>query len=101
MGVMADSVRQVIDLRRQDIEEPPTFGTRVKVDYLLGMARSGKKFCLLLDTEKVLSTDELLELPDLAERDAGESQPELELLPAPDPFEASTTVASSEETQSE
>src|SRR6266404_2101430 len=64
MGVMADSVRQVIDLRPQDVEEPPTFGTRVKVDYLLGMARAGKKFCLILDTEKVLSTDELLELPD-------------------------------------
>lgn len=64
MGIMADSVRQVIDLKSQDIEVPPSFGTRVKVDYLLGMARSGKKFCLLLDTEKVLSTDELLELPD-------------------------------------
>jgi purine-binding chemotaxis protein CheW len=64
MGIMADSVRQVIDLRPQEIEQPPAFGTRVKVDYLLGMARSGKKFCLILDTEKVLSTDELLELPD-------------------------------------
>lgn len=64
MGVMADSVRQVIDLKPEDIEVPPTFGTRVKVDYLLGMARSGKKFCLLLDTENVLSTEELLELPD-------------------------------------
>jgi len=64
MGVMVDSVRQVIDLKPQEIEEPPTFGTRVKVDYLLGMARAGKKFCLILDTEKVLSTDELLELPD-------------------------------------
>src|SRR6266404_5829165 len=64
MGIMADSVRQVIDLKPQEIEEPPSFGTRVKVDYLLGMARAGKKFCLILDTEKVLSTDELLELPD-------------------------------------
>jgi purine-binding chemotaxis protein CheW len=64
MGVMADSVRQVIDLKPQEIEEPPSFGTRIKVDYLLGMARAGKKFCLILDTEKVLSTDELLELPD-------------------------------------
>jgi purine-binding chemotaxis protein CheW len=64
MGVMVDSVRQVIDLKPQEIEEPPTFGTRIKVDYLLGMARAGKKFCLILDTEKVLSTDELLELPD-------------------------------------
>jgi purine-binding chemotaxis protein CheW len=101
MGVMADSVRQVIDLRPQDIEEPPTFGTRVKVDYLLGMARSGKKFCLLLDTEKVLSTDELLELPDLAEQAAGEAQPQLELLPAPDPLETSADVVSPEETQPE
>jgi purine-binding chemotaxis protein CheW len=67
MGVMADSVCQVIDLRPQDIEEPPTFGTRMKVDYLLGMARSGKKFCLILDTEKVLSTDDLLGLADSIE----------------------------------
>jgi purine-binding chemotaxis protein CheW len=65
MGVMADSVCEVINLKPQDIEEPPTFGTHVKLDYLLGMARSGKKFCLILDTETVLSTDDLLELPDL------------------------------------
>src|SRR3984893_13102749 len=64
MGVMVDSVRQVIDLKPPEIEEPPTFGTRVKVAYLHGMARAGKKFCLILDTEKVLSTVELLELPD-------------------------------------
>jgi purine-binding chemotaxis protein CheW len=101
MGIMADSVRQVIDLRPQDIEEPPTFGTRVKVDYLLGMARSGKKFCLLLDTEKVLSTDELLELPDLAEQATGESQPELELLAAPDSAEGSTAPTPPDETEPE
>jgi purine-binding chemotaxis protein CheW len=80
MGIMADSVRQVIDLNPQDIEEPPSFGTRVNVDYLLGMARSGKQFCLLLDTEKVLSTDELLELPDATET----STPQPELEPHPD-----------------
>jgi purine-binding chemotaxis protein CheW len=70
MGVMADSVSQVIDLNPNEIEESPAFGTRVKVDYLLGMARSGKKFCLILDTEKVLSIDELLELPDAVEENA-------------------------------
>jgi purine-binding chemotaxis protein CheW len=79
MGIMADSVRQVIDLKPQDVEPPPTFGTRVKVDYLLGMARSGKKFCLILDTEKVLSTDELLELPDAVDQADGNQLPELEL----------------------
>lgn len=101
MGIMADSVRQVIDLRPQDVEEPPTFGTRVKVDYLLGMARSGKKFCLLLDTEKVLSTDELLELPDSAEQAAANPQPELDLSSAPAPLEPSATPRASEETNPE
>src|SRR5258708_15222500 len=81
MGVMADAVREVIDLKPQDVEAPPTFGTRVKVDYLLGMARSGKKFCLILDTEKVLSTDELLELPDAVEELA--SSADLPLIEAP------------------
>ena len=74
MGIMADAVRQVIDLKPEDIEVPPSFGTRVKVDYLLGMARSGKKFCLLLDTDKVLSTEELLELPDALESSQQQDQ---------------------------
>ncbi|HYM75353.1 MAG TPA: chemotaxis protein CheW [Candidatus Dormibacteraeota bacterium] len=101
MGIMADSVRQVIDLKPQDIEVPPTFGTRVKVDYLLGMARSGKKFCLLLNTEKVLSTDELLELPDSVEEAIAESQAEPELLPDPVVDKQSAAADASERTNPE
>jgi purine-binding chemotaxis protein CheW len=59
MGVMADSVSQVMDFRDEDIEEPPSFGTRVSVDYLLGMGKADKKFVLILDIDKVLSTEEL------------------------------------------
>lgn len=101
MGIMADSVRQVIDLRPQDVEEPPTFGTRIKVDYLLGMARSGKKFCLLLDTEKVLSTDELLELPDTVEQVASASEQEHDLSATPVPVELTATPDVKEETSPE
>ena len=60
MGVFADSVSQVIDLSDDEIEQPPPFGTRVKTEYLLGMGALGKKFCLILDIDKVLSADELL-----------------------------------------
>ncbi len=58
MGLMADSVSQVIELGADDIEEPPAFGTRVKVGYLIGMGKLGRKFVLLLDIDKVLSADE-------------------------------------------
>jgi purine-binding chemotaxis protein CheW len=60
MGVLADSVSQVLELSANEIEETPPFGTRVKTEYLLGMGPLGKKFCLILDIDKVLSVDEFL-----------------------------------------
>jgi len=66
MGVVADTVSQVIDLGSSDIEVPPVFGTRVRVDCLIGMGKAGKKFVLILDIDRVLSTNELLAAPDVA-----------------------------------
>src|ERR1700684_358150 len=70
MGVLADSVSQVIDLSDDEIEPPPPFGTRVKTEYLLGMGALGKKFCLILDIDKVLSADELLAMTESVTDDA-------------------------------
>jgi len=66
IGVIVDAVSQVMELATEDLQPVPEFGTRVKVDYLLGMAQLGKKFALLLDVDKVLSTDELLHLNGVA-----------------------------------
>lgn len=60
MGIMVDEVSQVIDLTADDIKEPPPFGTRVRVDFLVGMGTLDQKFALILNIEKVLSTSELL-----------------------------------------
>lgn len=62
MGVIADSVSQVVDLAPGDIEKVPSFGTQVDTSYLLGMAKLGKKFALILDVNKVLSLEELEQL---------------------------------------
>ena len=66
IGIIVDAVSQVMELATEDLQPVPEFGTRVKVDYLLGMAQLGKKFALLLDVDKVLSTDELLHLNGVA-----------------------------------
>lgn len=74
MGVLSDAVSQVIDLSADEIEKTPPFGTRVKTEYLLGMGVMGKKFCLILDIDKVLSADEMLavtESVDEADNGAG------------------------------
>jgi len=59
MGLLADAVTQVFDLPATEIEPPPPFGTRIRVECLLGMGRAGKKFVLLLDIDRLLSTDDV------------------------------------------
>jgi purine-binding chemotaxis protein CheW len=79
MGVIADAVNQVIDLTPKDIEEPPAFGTRVRLEYLFGMGKLGKKFALILNIDSVLSAAELLTVSTLqattvdAQNEAGEN----------------------------
>src|SRR5580658_4861555 len=70
MGVLADSVSQVIELSADEIEQTPPFGTRVRTEFLLGMGALGKKFCLILDIDKVLSADELLAVTESADEAA-------------------------------
>jgi purine-binding chemotaxis protein CheW len=60
MGVVADAVSQVVDLSSREIEAPPSFGTRVRMDYLQGMGKVDKKFILILDIDRVLSGNEIL-----------------------------------------
>ncbi len=58
MGVVADAVREVLELGPEEIEPPPSFGTQVRVDFLVGMGRAGKGFVLLLDLDRVISAGE-------------------------------------------
>lgn len=65
VGLIVDAVSQVMELSADDIQPVPDFGTRVKMDYLIGMAQSGRKFALLLDVDKVLTTEELHDLSEV------------------------------------
>jgi purine-binding chemotaxis protein CheW len=60
LGVLSDAIGQVVELAPTEVEPPPAFGAPVRIDYLVGMGRAGKKFILLLDMERVLSGQELL-----------------------------------------
>jgi purine-binding chemotaxis protein CheW len=60
MGVMTDAVHQVVDFTPEQIQRAPAFGPRVRVDCLLGMASSNGKFVLLLDIDRVFSSDEIV-----------------------------------------
>jgi purine-binding chemotaxis protein CheW len=59
-GVVAETVSQVVEIGAADIQPPPSFGAGIRVDYIVGMAAIDKKFALLLDIDRILSTEELL-----------------------------------------
>lgn len=66
IGVLADAVSQVIELGADEIAAPPSFGTAVRADFLLGMGKVGRDLVLMLDIDRVLSFDELLAAGDAA-----------------------------------
>lgn len=67
MGLLADAVNEVVDLPPAEIAPPPSFGTAVRVDFLKGLGKAGKKFVLILDLDRVLSREELLAASDTQE----------------------------------
>ena len=59
IGIVVDSVSEVVSIRGVDIEPTPAFGTRVDTDYILGMAKLEGRVKILLDIDRVLSSEEL------------------------------------------
>jgi purine-binding chemotaxis protein CheW len=59
IGIVVDSVSEVLNIKGEDIENTPTFGTTLNTDYILGMAKTEGRVKLLLDIDRVLSTEEI------------------------------------------
>src|SRR5579863_5151021 len=65
MGVVVDSVSEVMNITAGEIEDAPDFGEDVSIPYLIGIAKSKGKVKLLLNIEKVLTTSELTDISKL------------------------------------
>jgi purine-binding chemotaxis protein CheW len=62
-GVVVDAVSAVLDIPASDIEPAPSFGTRIRGDYIAGMGKVNGRFVILLNADAVLA---LADLPDLS-----------------------------------
>ena len=62
MGIVVDAVSEVMNIKGEDIERTPNFGTNLSTEYILGMAKNDGKVKILLDIDKVLSSSELMAL---------------------------------------
>ena len=59
IGIVVDSVSEVLNIKAEDIEDTPTFGTRLNTDYISGMAKIDGRVKIMLNIDRVLKTDEL------------------------------------------
>jgi purine-binding chemotaxis protein CheW len=59
LGVIVDAVTDIIELGSADIESPPPFGTRIRLDFLRGVGKAGGALYLVLEIDRILSPEEL------------------------------------------
>lgn len=62
LGLLADSVSEVIDMNDDNIEDAPSFGANIRADFIQGIAKRDDEFVVLLDVNNTLSIRELAHL---------------------------------------
>lgn len=62
IGITVDLVNEVLDVRHSDIELAPSFGTKIRTDFIDGMGKIENGLLTILDINTVLSIDELSNL---------------------------------------
>jgi purine-binding chemotaxis protein CheW len=59
LGLLVDSVSEVVEIPKDDIEKAPSFGSNIRNDFIKSIGKVSGEFIVILDMEKVLSVDEL------------------------------------------
>jgi purine-binding chemotaxis protein CheW len=66
-------VSEVLEIPGSEIEPPPSFGAKIRADFIAGMGKVAGKFVILLDIQRVLSVDEMAVLADVGEKATAEA----------------------------
>ena len=64
LGMLADSVEEVVEIDPSNIEPAPKLGTKLNVDFIRGMGKRDDRFVIILDIDRVLTTEDLAAMQD-------------------------------------
>ncbi len=62
IGIMVDAVSEVLEIPGSEIEPPPSFGAKIRADFIFGMGKVAGKFVIILEIDRVLSVEEIASL---------------------------------------
>ena len=63
MGIVVDSVSEVLNIKAADIEDTPNFGSHLNTAFILGMAKINGSVKILMDIDRVFRVEELNGMP--------------------------------------
>lgn len=67
LGLLVDSVSEVIEIAADQIEPPPSFGTSIRRDFIRGMGKVANRFVIILEPDKALDIDDMAQLCEAAQ----------------------------------
>ena len=65
IGIMVDAVSEVLEIPSSEIEPPPSFGAKIRADFIFGMGKVAGKFVIILNINNVLSVEEINTLTEI------------------------------------
>ncbi len=69
IGILSDSVQEVVEISTEDIEPPPRIGTAIDVDFIKGMGKKNEKFIIIVDLNMIFSDTELSSVSTVSDDD--------------------------------
>jgi purine-binding chemotaxis protein CheW len=60
VGIVVDAVSEVMNIKAEEVEDAPSFGTKVETDYILGMANMDGQVKILLEIDRVLTSEAIV-----------------------------------------
>lgn len=75
IGIIVDTVSEVLDISQDDVEPAPSMGGSVDTSFILGMGKVGDEVKILLDINKVLSAKELIDIVSAAKTTEPSTEP--------------------------
>ena len=73
VGTIADNVHEVVEIQPEEIEPTPKIGTRLDTDFIEGIGKNNDRFLVILNIDKILTSEEITSMADQAAQDTGSS----------------------------
>ena len=67
VGGLVDAVQAVLEIDQEDILPPPSIGSKYRSEFISGMAKIDDKFIMLLNMDRVFSSDEIINMKEKTE----------------------------------